>query len=228
MELVKQFLLQKPLKIIATCRNKSEELNRLSEENRDILHVLTLELKDHSSFSRFAEQVEEIVGVKNGLNLLINNAAFEPREDEPTPDSMQETFNVNGISPYFLTKALLPLIKKASENNAEKAVGINRAAIIMMSSSVGSIEENKMGKHLAYRCSKTALNMAMKHLSIEVQNDNILVMSMHPGWVKTDMGGPNALISVETCCSTMLRTLSGLTKKDHGAFIRYNKTPIRF
>ena len=70
--------------------------------------------------------------------------------------------------------------------------------------------------------------MAMKNLSIELKESNILVMSMHPGWVKTDMGGPNALIDTETCCSTMVKTLDGLTEKDCGSFLRYNNTAIQW
>ncbi len=54
----------------------------------------------------------------------------------------------------------------------------------------------------------------------------VLVLSVHPGWVKTDMGGPNALIDVDTCCGTMVQTLKALTDKDHGTFIRYNNTPV--
>ena len=56
----------------------------------------------------------------------------------------------------------------------------------------------------------------------------ILVMSMHPGWVLTEMGGPNALIDTETCAKTMLETLYALTEKDHGSFLRYNNTPIQW
>ena len=70
--------------------------------------------------------------------------------------------------------------------------------------------------------------MAMKHLSIELKDFGILVMSMHPGWVKTDMGGPDAQITTETCCSTMVKTLDGLTEKDNGSFLRYNNTSIQW
>ena len=77
-----------------------------------------------------------------------------------------------------------------------------------------------------YRCSKIGLNMAMKSLSVDLKDTGILIMAMHPGWVKTRMGGPNALIDTETCVSTMIQTLQGLTEKDHGSLLRYNNTSI--
>ena len=66
----------------------------------------------------------------------------------------------------------------------------------------------------------------MKSLSVDLKDTGILIMAMHPGWVKTRMGGPNALIDTETCVSTMIQTLQGLTEKDHGSLLRYNNTSI--
>ena len=79
---------------------------------------------------------------------------------------------------------------------------------------------------LLYRCSKTGLNMAMKSLSVDLKDTGILVVAMHPGWVKTRIGGANALIDTETCVSTISETLQGLTVKDHGAFLQYDNTTI--
>ena len=68
----------------------------------------------------------------------------------------------------------------------------------------------------------------LRALFFDVAEYGILVMSMHPGWVLTEMGGPNALIDTETCAKTMLETLYALTEKDHGSFLRYNNTPIQW
>lgn len=139
---------------------------------------------------------------------------------------MRDAYEVNCIAPYFFSKTLLPLVKAASAQNSSLPMGVNRAAIIMMSTAVGSIAENSGGGIVAYRSSKSGLNQAMKCFSIDVKGDNIMVMSMHPGWVQTEMGGPNAQITTETCCSTMLNTFEALTEKDHASFLRYNNTPI--
>ena len=68
--------------------------------------------------------------------------------------------------------------------------------------------------------------MAVKNLSIELNEDGILVLAIHPGWVQTEMGGAGALITTEECCSTMLKTIAGISEKDHGTFIRYNHESI--
>nr|XP_040580006.1 C-factor-like [Lepeophtheirus salmonis] len=105
-------------------------------------------------------------------------------------------------------------------------MGCEKAVVVQMSTSGSSIADNAGGKYYPYRCSKSALNMSMKNLSIELRPVGILVMSMHPGWVVTDMGGPNAMITVDECVSTMVKTISQLGENDHGSFLRYNNTSI--
>ena len=119
----------------------------------------------------------------------------------------------------------MPLLKTAIKPDLPK-FRIDQAASVLMSTAVASIAENSGGGLYPYRCSKTALNMAMQSLSVDLKDTGILIMSMHPGWVQTRMGGPNALIDTETCCKTMIETLDQLSEKDHGAFLRYNNTSI--
>ena len=140
---------------------------------------------------------------------------------------MREAYEVNCIGPLFFTKKLLPLIEKASSKRSDLPIGLQRAAVIMMSTKVSSIDDNGSGGVYAYRCSKIALNMAMKNLSIELKG-KVLVMCMHPGWVQTEMGGSNALIDTNTCVSSMMKTLTGLTEKDHAAFLTYDNKPIKW
>lgn len=233
LELVKQFLKKNPSPdhLFATARNTTApgELSELAAANEN-LHLVELDVTNYKDYPEVVKKVSQIVGDK-GLNLLINNAGLLPQNrdlDAVTPEDMMNAFEVNCVAPLFLSKAFLPLIKKAGDVNSKDAMGIHRAAIVQMSTSVASIAENSGGGTYAYRCSKAALNMAMKSLSVDLGGTSILEMSMHPGWVLTDMGGPNAQISTETCCSTMLKTLEGLTEKDHGAFLRYNNTSIQW
>merc|ERR1719228_2286618 len=141
---------------------------------------------------------------------------------------MVAAFQTNCIAPQFLARAFLPLIQRAADSQPGPGLSVERAAIVQMSTSVASIAENAGGGLYAYRCSKTALNMAMKSMSVDLAGTGVLVMAMHPGWVQTEMGGPNAQITTETCCSTMLKTLDGLSEKDHGTFLRYNNTSIQW
>ena len=68
--------------------------------------------------------------------------------------------------------------------------------------------------------------MAMRSLSVDLKDSGILVLAMHPGWVRTDMGGSNGMIDTEECCSTMIKTLAALDESAHGGFLRYNNTKI--
>ncbi len=233
LELVKQFLKGSSENIFATCRDpsKATELNDLAKAHPGKLHILKLEVTDYPAFKSLLDHVSKVVG-DNGLNLMINNAGMLP--DSPltgkatSKEDMRQAYEVNTIAPTFLTIEFLPLLKKAAEKNSDKPIGIDRAAVIMMSSSVGSIAENGMGRLLAYRCSKIALNMAMKNLSLEFKDQNIFIMAMHPGWVKTDMGGSNAKITTEECCSNMVKTMEGFTDADHGVFKRYDNTTVQW
>lgn len=133
-----------------------------------------------------------------------------------------QTFETNTVAPVMLTKAFLPLLKKASSTNNAKPLGIQRAAIINMSSILGSIEDNTQGGLYAYRLSKSALNAATKSMSIDLKNDSILCVAIHPGWVKTDMGGSHAPLTVETACKQMVGTFTTLSEPHNGGFVQYD------
>eukprot|EP00096_Caligus_rogercresseyi_P003988 TRINITY_DN1809_c0_g1_i5.p1 TRINITY_DN1809_c0_g1~~TRINITY_DN1809_c0_g1_i5.p1 ORF type:complete len:248 (-),score=81.99 TRINITY_DN1809_c0_g1_i5:40-783(-) len=226
--LVKEYLKDPEVsKIIATCRNRSKAEELVSLESGGRLKVIELEIvKYQDDYKDFVAKVDKELG-SHGLNLLINNAGTNADRQvlgNLTGAAMIEGFNVNCVAPTLLARGLLPLLKKASVSSSE--LGCHSATIIQMSTSIASIGENSMGGVYPYRCSKAALNMAMKNMSIDLKKDGILVMAMHPGWVKTDMGGSNAMISVEECVSNMVKTIAQLGEKDHGAFLRYNNTSV--
>ena len=91
---------------------------------------------------------------------------------------------------------------------------------------MGSIEDNNGGGNYLYRSSKTAVNMVVKSLAIDLQSAGITSIVMHPGWVKTDMGGPNALISTEQSVSGMRQVISNLSMADSGKFFSYDGQEI--
>jgi len=231
LELVKQYLKldPPPTHLLATYRDpeSSEELLKLAKDNAG-LKALKFDVAKRDTFASFVKEVSDVVGIENGLNLVIHNAGYMApnRELEKiSPEDMIQSFEVNCVGPLFLTRELLPLLKTAIKPDLPK-FRIDQAASVLMSTAVASIAENSGGGLYPYRCSKTALNMAMQSLSVDLKDTGILIMSMHPGWVQTRMGGPNALIDTETCCKTMIETLDQLSEKDHGAFLRYNNTSI--
>ena len=193
-------------------------------------------MTDYNSFPAVTEQVEKVVG-RNGLNLLINNAGVMPPNsmelDTLTPEAMVLGFEVNCLGPLFFTRALLPLLKIAANTAEDSSLSVRRAAVVQMSTGLASIGDNgnllMMGKHYAYRCSKVALNMAMKNLSLDLTDMGVLIMALCPGWVQTDMGAAAApgLVkpdsNAEISCKRIVQTLDGLKDKDHGSFLRYNK-----
>jgi NAD(P)-dependent dehydrogenase (short-subunit alcohol dehydrogenase family) len=91
---------------------------------------------------------------------------------------------------------------------------------------MGSIEDNSSGGNYLYRSSKAAANMVMKSLAVDLRSKGITAVAFNPGWVKTDMGGPNAMISSEQSVSGMRQVFSQLTLADSGKFLGYEGNEI--
>ncbi|XP_055389512.1 C-factor [Condylostylus longicornis] len=217
--------LPQPPKIIATCRDikKAEELKQISSEHGNV-HILEIDLVNMEQYEILVGKVDAIV--KNeGLNVLFNNAGVAPKSTKINvvkEKDLIDTFVCNTVVPIMLTKAFLPLLKRASEFNSSRPMGINRAAVINMSSILGSIAQNDNGGLYAYRTSKTALNAATKSMSIDLQNDKILCVALHPGWVRTSMGGKNAPLDVETSTEGIVKTILNFNERNNGGFFQYD------
>lgn len=222
--LVKQ-LLKSSECVIATCRTieKSVELKKIADENSNV-HVLQLDVVNFDGYNHFIGEVENIVGSR-GLNVLINNAGIATkftRINLVKAEQMIENFKTNTVAPLMLTKALYPLLKRASQVNNDLPMCISRAAVVNVSSILGSIQENIDGGFYPYRVSKAGLNAITKSMSIDLKGDQILVISMHPGWCKTNLGGKNAPLEVENAVSKLINTLFALKENDTGSFIQYD------
>ena len=155
----------------------------------------------------------EIASLKQTLNnrpidLLINNAGTSGEKGVTIGNIDRDNFiklvNVNCIGVLKVSEALLPNLEASKEKN-----------ILVISSRMGSISDNDTGRSYAYRASKAALNCAMKSFALDVKDKGIHVMIIHPGWVKTDMGGVNGLIDVETSVSGMLKQAEKQLSQSH-------------
>ncbi|CAK1552648.1 unnamed protein product [Leptosia nina] len=219
-----------PLLIIQILTHKlisKKELKSTAEKYKN-LHILNLDVKHNQQIDAVATKIAEVVK-DNGLNVLINNAGVTTRFTKLNlvkADQLLENLTVNTIAPILLTKALYPLLKQAASINNDKAMGVQKAAVINMSSILGSIAQNDQGGFYPYRCSKAALNAATKSMSIDLRKDEILVASMHPGWVKTDMGGKNAPIDIDTSVCGIFETITNFTEKDTGKFFQYDGSEL--
>ncbi|NP_001155929.1 sniffer isoform 1 [Acyrthosiphon pisum] len=205
--------------VFATCRDmgKAKELMELKKNPQ--LHILEADLIDHGSFFNLASQVSNIVKDK-GLNVLINNAGISSKFTRiglVKSEDLLNHFKINTIGPIMLTQALLPLLKMASEKD-KSATGVYKAVIVNMSSILGSITKNDQGGFYPYRTSKTAINVATKSLSVDLKNNGILAVSIHPGWVKTAMGGTSAPLEVEQSVTGICHFLKNINKSHNGGF----------
>lgn len=221
--LVKAFLnLPEPPKyLFATCRNVEQavDLKGLAAENNNV-HILQVDLKNFDSYAQLVKDVSDVVK-DDGLNVLFNNAGIASKSTRLSfvqADSMIDNLVTNTVVPVMMAKAFAPLINKASKANESLPIGLKRAAIINMSSILGSIQDNDSGGMYAYRTSKAGLNAATKSMSIDLKEGKVLCVSLHPGWVRTDMGGGKAPLDVETSTTTMVKTLLAMNETHNGGF----------
>ncbi|KAK6017383.1 hypothetical protein OSTOST_17098 [Ostertagia ostertagi] len=118
-------------------------------------------------------------------------------------------------------QSFLPLMRKSAAQ-VKGDFSPDRAAILNISASYGSISKNTTGsgplKGLSYMTSKSALNSLMKTMSIDLKSDGILVANFCPGWVQTDMGGAKAPLTVDQSAAALVSSFAKLDKKHHGGF----------
>ncbi|KAM6430319.1 C-signal-like isoform 1-T1 [Liasis olivaceus] len=238
LELVRQLARKSnpPQWIFATCRDpagpRAQDLKNLAAEHQQIV-IIPLDTCDPSSVKAAAAKVAgHLKGA--GLNLLINNAGILKLStvETETPENMSEVYKTNVIGPMIVSQAFLPLLRKASQESSQKGMGCSKAAIINITSECGSITNPfawNLNELISYRCSKSALNMLTKCQSLHFAKDEILCITLHPGWVQTDMGNELGLppLTMEQSLQGVLHTLAGLSEKDHGTFVNWegNRLP---
>lgn len=192
--------------VIAGCREpgNAQALHKLGINGN--LTVYPLDVSHPSSVDRFCEQIGE-----NAVSVLVNNAGVMGG-DKQGLDRMDyaawlRTFEINTLAPFRLTTTLLPNLKKAP-----------RPRVVTISSQMGAFGLEMGTGMYAYRTSKSAVSKVMQVMARELVADNIIVCPVHPGWVKTDMGGANAQISPEDSASGLFKLIDGLTMAHSGRF----------
>ena len=193
--------------VLASCRHpeKANDLKSLLSEG----WIIPIDVTIQDSIVQGAKVVRKKF---NRIDLLINNAGVmgeRGNPDIPDWDIIMSTFSTNAAGPVFVTKYLKTLLKKGSK-------------VVNISTLMGSIEDNSSGGYYAYRMSKAALNMASKNLNHELGVMDVTVLTFHPGWVRTDMGGSGANLSVETSVSEMLNVIESSGPEKSGTFLRFD------
>lgn len=218
LDLVRRYLYTYDIQIFATCRDpfSAHDLNALAEQHAN-LRVLTLDVTDSVSIAALRRIVGEAV---DGLEILYNNAGIFPGGVDAQEDSvstfgkldaraMIEVFAVNSVAPIMVTQAFADMLRRG-EN----------ARVINLSSRIGSNTLAEPGYGYGYPASKAALNRMTRTLAQDM--DGVIVVSMHPGWVATDMGGVTAPRKLAETIPSMMRVIDELTLADSGEFFNWD------
>lgn len=193
--------------VIACCRqpDSATELKALAADY-DEISVHALDVRD-------TKQIESLAHILKGqaIDILFNNAGIYGPYDAVFGNTDEarwlECFQVNTIAPMKMMEAFVEHIAVSQ-----------RKLIATMSSKMGSMADNGSGGSYIYRSSKAAVNAVMKSASIDLQPRGIQVAILHPGWVLTDMGGPNAEITVTESVRNLRHILEGVTADNSGSF----------
>lgn len=199
-------------KVIATCRNpdRAAELRAIEGD----IQVHALDVTDRGRIQVLSKALRRIP-----IDLLLNNAGiYGPRPVSHSGidyDAWEEVMRTNTMGTMSVTTAFL-----------EQVAASDRKTIVAITSKMGSITENTSGGAYIYRSSKAALNAVMKGLSIDLQPRGITVAVIHPGWVKTAMGGASAMSGVEESVTSMRRVIDNLTYDQNGMFFDFDGSEI--
>ncbi|MCC4858373.1 SDR family oxidoreductase [Vibrio lentus] len=201
--------------VYATYRDAStaQELLALANENNN-LSCIQLDITDYQS-------VNELPSKLDSIDILINNAGYYGPKGyglgNTDVEEWRRVFEINTIAPLKLVESLLPLLTKSPIKK-----------IACLSSRVGSMSENTSGGGYIYRSSKAALNSVVKSLSNDLTDNGFTVLAIHPGWVQTEMGGPNALIDTETSAQGLVTVIESSNTEVSGHFFNFDGSEINW
>lgn len=199
--------------VIACCRDpeRALALQSLAKLHANI-RLVDLDVADFAKIDTVTAQLKDVP-----IDLLINNAGVYPESSLSDTDfhDWATAFKINSMAPFKMTQAFLPNLVKGKLKK-----------VATLSSKMGSIDDNTSGGSYIYRTSKVAVNMVMKSLSMDLAPYKIAVATLHPGWVITDMGGPNGLIDAKTSVTGLRRVIENLSLENTGQFIAYDGKEI--
>ncbi len=191
--------------IIATCREpeKATELQALAEQFSHIA-IEALDICDYAAVARLSEKYADYC-----IDILINNAGILASVDTAyDAKTWLTSLETNAVAPMILTQAFLPQVKRSAIHK-----------VVFISSSYGSVELATAEGSIYYRSSKAALNMAVRRFALDYTYLELTAVCLCPGWVRTDMGGVNAELSVDDSVAAMVTTIAGLESEHHGQFL---------
>ncbi len=215
LELARQFS-DAGWRVLAACR-RPEEAGQLREMAAGSGGSLTIHRLDVTSGDDIRDLASAIGD--RPIDILVNNAGvYGPRNaifGNVRESDWIETLRINTLAPLRLAEAFA--------GNVEKS---GRKVIATMTSRMGSIDDNTSGGHYIYRTTKAAVNMVTRSLSVDLRDRGITCVVLHPGWVRTGMGGTQAPLPVEESVRGLVKVLTRISIKDTGSFLAHDGSTI--
>jgi NAD(P)-dependent dehydrogenase (short-subunit alcohol dehydrogenase family) len=198
--------------VIAACRNPgaARGLRDLEPKSKGALTVVEIDVTDGASVKRAAGRLQG-----RAIDVLVNGAGVYggsgQRLGSLDYEEWRQVLEVNLLGPARMCEAFLDGLERS-----------DRRLIVTITSGMGSLADNTSGGSILYRTSKAAVNMLMRTSAIDLKARGITCIVVNPGWVKTDMGGPNAKLSPEESIHAMRRLIAKLGPEDSGKFYNYD------
>ncbi len=197
--------------VLALCRapDGASDLQALAKEAGGRLSIGQIDISDEASIKRAAANVGPV-------DVLINNAGIIGGEDQALEtvdiDAWMNAFKVMAIGPFLVTRAFLPGLKQA------------KGKVVFISSQLAATAW-PYGGYYSYSSAKAAGNRVVHSLALDLKDDGVTLISVHPGYVQTDMGGPNAEIRPEDSAEGIYRLVGNLEPEASGGFFKWNGEP---
>jgi NAD(P)-dependent dehydrogenase (short-subunit alcohol dehydrogenase family) len=195
---------------VLACARTPEKSAALTELARDPSRQIDVHALDVGDFAAIDALAGRLAGTP--IDVLLNVAGVGGMAvfGKTNYSTWLDALRINTLSPL-----------KCAESFVQHVADSGQKKIVTLSSILGSVGANASGGMYSYRSSKAALNAVMKSMSIDLKGRGIIAVPLHPGWVRTDMGGPGADIDVHTSVAGMVRVIGGLTPADSGKFFNY-------
>lgn len=201
--------------VIGTARHTpAEPLRNLTQQFSGRVSAVSLDVTDDTRIQALARELKG-----QTLDLLVLNAGVYGQDNDEFGQIdvgiWHRTFQINAIAPLKIMEAFVDHVAKS-----------DRKVIVALTSKMGSMTDNRSGGSYVYRSSKAALNAVVKSAAMDLRKHAITVLALHPGWVKTDMGGDNALITPKQSVSGLRQIIDNATLAHSGRFYQYDGTEV--
>jgi NAD(P)-dependent dehydrogenase (short-subunit alcohol dehydrogenase family) len=203
-------------RVLACCRqpDRADALRALADASARRVRVHALDVTDFAAIDALGRQLAD-----ESLDVLLNNAGlYGPQK------MVLGRIDYRAWAEVFAVNTMAPL--KLAETFVEQVARSQRKLIVCLSSQMGSIARNAEGRHYLYRSTKAALNAAVRSLAIDLRPRGIAAVVVHPGWVKTDMGGADADLTPEQSVRDLLALIDRLTLADSGRFLNHDGSEL--